>query len=240
MANKRKTITKEWLQTLGITDVTKDGKITYKGKIAKEYKATCKHKHGTDKSYPIISLYDSELYKEQLESGSTLKTGQRQLLVSRIVYAWFNGICPAEYDVDHIDNNPFNNNLSNLQLLTRKENLSRRLGRNSTTCHLTEEELMYFNDQKRSFTSEIIKWRSEIQKAKEDLKKIENDYHYYEQLCKSIEEYKLLKQVKDDYEKRIEEAAEKVARYTEEWHFWCGKFKAFKKEYLTRERTENK
>lgn len=29
-------------------------------------------------------------------------------------------------DVDHIDNNPFNNNISNLQLLTRKENLDKR------------------------------------------------------------------------------------------------------------------
>ena len=27
-------------------------------------------------------------------------------MVSRIVYAWYYGTCPAELDVDHIDNDP--------------------------------------------------------------------------------------------------------------------------------------
>ena len=44
----------------------------------------------------------------------------------RLVYAWFIDDIPAKYDVDHIDGDPMNNRLDNLQLLTRKENLARR------------------------------------------------------------------------------------------------------------------
>ena len=46
----------------------------------------------------------------------------------RLVYAWFIGYVPANMDVDHIDGDTLNNDLSNLQLLTRKENLAKREG----------------------------------------------------------------------------------------------------------------
>ena len=46
----------------------------------------------------------------------------------RLLYAWYIGYVPANLDVDHIDNNSLNNDLSNLQLLTRKENLAKREG----------------------------------------------------------------------------------------------------------------
>ena len=45
---------------------------------------------------------------------------------SRLVYAYFIGDIPDNYDVDHIDNNPYNNQLYNLRLLTRDENLRKR------------------------------------------------------------------------------------------------------------------
>ena len=52
----------------------------------------------------------------------------------RLVYAWFKDDIPAKYDVDHIDGDPMNNRLDNLQLLTRKENLAKRT--------LTQSEIM--------------------------------------------------------------------------------------------------
>lgn len=44
------------------------------------------------------------------------------------LYAWYKGEVPAGYDVDHIDDNTLNNDLSNLQLLTHAENIKKRGG----------------------------------------------------------------------------------------------------------------
>ena len=38
----------------------------------------------------------------------------------------FNGPIPEGYDIDHIDGNPKNNNLDNLQAITHRENVKRR------------------------------------------------------------------------------------------------------------------
>lgn len=46
----------------------------------------------------------------------------------RLVYAWFIGYVPGNMDVDHIDGDSKNNDLANLQLLSRAENLSKRKG----------------------------------------------------------------------------------------------------------------
>lgn len=89
------------------------------GKV-KEYKrinvrnATCKHKYTHDKYYPILTI--------SLGHGKSYS-----ITLSKFLYAWFKGPVPAGMDVDHIDNNPFNNELDNLQLLTRKENINKRL-----------------------------------------------------------------------------------------------------------------
>lgn len=43
--------------------------------------------------------------------------------LSRVVYAQKHGPIPVGYDVDHIDDNPSNNCIDNLQVLTRRENI---------------------------------------------------------------------------------------------------------------------
>lgn len=60
----------------------------------------------------------------------------------QIVWEAFNGEIPEGYEVDHIDNDPSNNNLSNLQLLTHEENLKKKHRTN-----LMKEKMINRKDQ---------------------------------------------------------------------------------------------
>ena len=79
-----------------------------------------KHPYGENRMYKAYVFH---------ENGKAYTISEH-----RLVYAWFKDDIPAKYDVDHIDGDPMNNNLDNLQLLTRKENLARRT--------LTQSEIM--------------------------------------------------------------------------------------------------
>ena len=50
----------------------------------------------------------------------------KHFLVHRAVWEAFNGEIPEGYDIDHIDGDPHNNCLSNLQAITHKENILKR------------------------------------------------------------------------------------------------------------------
>lgn len=71
---------------------------------------TQKFDNGAVKQYPFVSFYIKETQS------------QKAIALSRVLYAWFNGSIPKGYVVDHIDNDPFNNQLENLQIITRSEN----------------------------------------------------------------------------------------------------------------------
>ena len=75
-----------------------------------------KHKYGKTLEYYLVSLIDYETKK------------QITWTLQQLLYTWFIGDIPVGYDVDHIDRNSLNNNLDNLQILTRKENLAKRTG----------------------------------------------------------------------------------------------------------------
>lgn len=49
----------------------------------------------------------------------------KHFIVSRLVYSTFKGQIPQNYHIDHIDNNPQNNRLDNLQCLSASENMKK-------------------------------------------------------------------------------------------------------------------
>ena len=52
-----------------------------------------------------------------------------------MIYAWFVGDIEEGMVIDHIDNNPFNNRVENLQKLTPEENLKKRFEDNPNALH---------------------------------------------------------------------------------------------------------
>lgn len=74
-------------------------------------------KSGKTKRYYIISFSDYANSRKQVV-----------LPLARAVYVYFISDIESWQDVDHIDNDSLNNNLYNLQLLTRSENLKKRSG----------------------------------------------------------------------------------------------------------------
>ena len=111
----RRKLTKKELQNLGILDVLPDGTIIkYDNTVYPLYNVIAKHKYGLDKKYPFISVWDKRTKKQSV------------LLVHNVVWIWYNGQVPDKMDISHKDDNPFNNSIDNLEIISRKENLAKR------------------------------------------------------------------------------------------------------------------
>ena len=63
-----------------------------------------------------------------------VKVDGKNYSVSKIVYILVNGYVPNDVIIDHIDRNPFNNNINNLRAVSENENLkNKEFQRNNTT-----------------------------------------------------------------------------------------------------------
>ena len=56
---------------------------------------------------------------------------KRIIPLHRVIYAWFNDEVDDHMDIDHIDNDPFNNTVENLRQVDRKTNLNSKLVQNN-------------------------------------------------------------------------------------------------------------
>lgn len=65
------------------------------------------------------------LNKEKCNSGYyRFSFCHKHYLIHRLVYSTFKGDIPTDMNVNHIDENPANNKLSNLNLMTHKDNIN--------------------------------------------------------------------------------------------------------------------
>ena len=98
-----------------------------------------------EKKYPFINGVGKLAFSTRknparlkLRKPNLHKSGYLQIVLShegktftkfihQVVAECYLGPCPAGYEVDHIDGNKTNNHISNLQYLTKTENLAKRI-----------------------------------------------------------------------------------------------------------------
>lgn len=105
--------------------ISSDGDvISYRGKkpiILKPQKAA-----QSRKGYRQVRLFnDKSLSKTQKDKNGKYRNIGKLLYVHRLVWQMFVGEIPKGMTIDHIDGNPSNNTITNLQLLTPRENTIR-------------------------------------------------------------------------------------------------------------------
>lgn len=193
MANKRTLLTKEYLQFLGVKDVTEDGIVI------------------GAKGNPIAVRDNGHKYKvmgfNRAELGKPFN-----LYIHHIVWVWFNGSLKSDWDVHHKDKNPANNALDNLMAMPHAEHLRR---------HKLEQikdstfELKCKLDRPRSYYEELLtKYQDEYLKAPELYGKSTDPR--YKRVVANIANTKARLRYYDNHRKEAEILVAKKKEYTEE------------------------
>lgn len=154
-----KHLTRDYLEYLGITEVSEDGT-----KIMKGDKELNQHFDG---HYKLITLYDPAIRQACPVELRTNTTGQIHFGVHRIVYCWYNRIIPTGLVIDHLNSDKTDNRLQNLQLLTPKDNVNKERPESTT-------EIKCKLDRPRSYYEEkLAKYEKlyELAKATKDAEK---------------------------------------------------------------------
>lgn len=120
-------ITKAMLLDLGITNITETGQV-YQGDIEIMPHIVTKETRYGMKQYRTFGVYSKKVYSQHRKDNPKATCGTKTIVLSRAIWAWYKGICPANLDVDHINDDSLDDRLDNYQLLTRSENLRKRRG----------------------------------------------------------------------------------------------------------------
>lgn len=114
--------------------------------------------HLTGLQYKIACNNNNQLKPGDM-AGCIKKDGYGQIqinnkryLTHRIVYYLSTGVDPMEYEVDHIDQNPSNNCITNLRLATRSNNMNNTSKRSDNKSGIKGV----------TWNKQINKWRAQI------------------------------------------------------------------------------
>jgi hypothetical protein len=197
-----KQITKSYLEFLGVTDVTSDGKVfTKRGEISPR-------DNGTG-------------YQCMLFSGSKENRKPHNIYIHQIVFAWFNGEIPYGKTIHHKDLNRSNNNIDNLVALTPEEH--RQLHNLLRNCNT--EEKCRLDIPREHYVKKIAEFESEGKHS--NAAQYKRRLRYYDSHIEEAQ--RLMEQKKDLIELTSWKKLFKEQNNLKMWHE-CNKVEKYAKE----------
>lgn len=167
-------ITKDYLKKLGIEYVSTDGTVVVKN--GKPINICFSEK--TKKPYGYVHLYDSNLYASLPKEERTSHSGVVTITIHVLNYVWNVADKPTGMVVHHKDNNPRNNDISNLRCETQRENIleERPLTDREIECNMLKP-LSYYEEMLERLDQEY-----EQAKIDGDARRVHNLRSYKSQL----------------------------------------------------------
>lgn len=203
----KKQITKSYLQYLGVTEVTPDGRVfTKNGELKPQIIG-----HGDRLA---IKFHDPEKYKATPKEKRNSGSGTVWILFYHAVYAWFNLEVPYGKEIHHKDGNYLNNAIDNLEALTHDEHRAKHASTRELKCRLDIsrewyqkqlDELEAIENKTKVNYDSISNYRAKLRYYDSHIKEAEQMTNYK----KDLEELKYWKQ-------RFREAGNKAM-----WHQCC-------------------
>ena len=116
------------------------------------------------KGYLQVRLFNEHTRRgNQLSKGVAPQKGQLHY-VHRLVWETFVGEIPEGKEIDHIDGNPQNNNVDNLQVITRRENINKHWYPNrKVNLRLHRDEIIKDYQNLKTLKLVSLKWEASVQ-----------------------------------------------------------------------------
>ena len=125
----------------------------------KSVSRTIKKSDSTTQTFPNRILKLNLRTSGYLGIGLTINGIEKKKPIAVLVYEAFKGDIKDGYVIDHIDHNPINNNINNLQQLTHRENTSKDKWRKKRSSKYTG---VSWDKQKRKWLAQIYYNRKSI------------------------------------------------------------------------------
>jgi len=156
--------------------VTSDGDV-YSYKRLKPRKLKPQKASQSKKKYLQVRLFSKDTRRgKTLPSGITKQMGKLHY-IHRLVYEHFIGEIPKGKEIDHKDSDTHNNNVNNLQVITRRENLmkyAKKLSKENGRRYLRNYRDEVIEDFKnlKAFAKVAKKWNCSEQHVRRIIKNV--------------------------------------------------------------------